>query len=311
MSVGAYVAYLTAVGLLPKPIRQLSEVNGVIQKGIAAAESVFEVIDMPAERNSGTLPAPRLQGRIEMRNLSHTFPGTSVPALRDITIDIPAGRTVALVGRSGSGKSTLANLIARFYQHESGELLIDGVDINDYELYSLRDNIAVVTQGVTLFNDTVANNIAYGTAATTDMAAIRAAAQDAYALDFIEALPEGFDTVVGENGVKLSGGQKQRIAIARALLKNAPILILDEATSALDNESERAIQAALERFMQNRTTLVIAHRLSTIVDADLILVMDGGRVVESGSHAELIARAGHYAQLYAQGFGELTTSQEG
>ncbi|MDX9873992.1 MAG: lipid A export permease/ATP-binding protein MsbA [Spongiibacteraceae bacterium] len=301
MSTGDYVAYLTAVALLPKPIRQLSDVNGAIQRGLAAAESVFEILDMPPETDTGTVEAGRLHGDIELRHLSYRYPGSDQLALDDVSVAIAGGTTVALVGRSGSGKSTLANLISRFYHHSDGEILIDGIPIGDYTLASLRRNIAVVTQTVTLFIETVANNIAYGSDAVGDMERIRAAARDAYALEFIEALPEGFDTIVGENGVKLSGGQKQRIAIARALLKNAPILILDEATSALDNESEKAIQMALEKAMVGRTTLIIAHRLSTIEAADTILVMDRGRIVEQGTHEELLARGQVYAGLHASG----------
>jgi len=305
MSVSDYVAYLTSLAMLPKPLRQLSEVNGVIQRGIAAAESVFEILDQPAEQNIGTLKTDRLQGRIDIHHLTHQFPGAAQPALSDINIAIAPGQTVALVGRSGSGKSTLANLISRFYRHESGDILIDNINIDDYDLYQLRQQFAVVTQQVTLFNNTVAGNIAYGVPADKiDMAAVIQAARAAYAYDFIEALPDKFETMVGENGVKLSGGQKQRIAIARALLKNAPILILDEATSALDNESERAIQAALDELIKTRTTIVIAHRLSTIVNADQILVMDQGRIVERGNHKTLMAANAYYAKLYEQGFSE-------
>lgn len=299
MTAGSYVAYLTAVALLPKPIRQLSEVNGVIQRGIAAAESVFEIIDLPPERNAGHHIAGRLRGEIELHDLRYHYPDTDQAALEGVSVAIQPGQTVALVGRSGSGKSTLANLIARFYHHQEGEIRIDGVELADYELQSLRRNIAFVTQTVTLFNDTIANNIAYGSDAGEDMARIRQAAADAYALDFIEALPDGFATLVGENGVKLSGGQKQRIAIARALLRDAPILILDEATSALDNESEKAIQLALEKAVVGRTTLIIAHRLSTIENADRILVMDRGRIVEQGTHQELLARGDVYAGLHS------------
>lgn len=299
MSAGSYVAYLTAVALLPKPIRQLSEVNGVIQRGIAAAESVFEIIDLPPERDSGAQEAPRLSGDIAVHNLSYRYPDTDQSALDNINLSVSAGQTVALVGRSGSGKSTLANLIARFYHHEEGEIYIDDVEIADYSLASLRRNIAVVTQTVTLFNDTIANNIGYGSDAVGDMSRIRHAAEEAYALEFIEALPDGFETLVGENGVKLSGGQKQRIAIARALLKDAPVLILDEATSALDNESEKAIQLALEKAVVGRTTIIIAHRLSTIEAADRILVLDRGRIVEQGTHQELLERGEIYAGLHA------------
>ncbi len=303
MSVEAYVKYITAIALIPKPLRQLGEINGVIQKGIAAAESVFEILDLPKETNTGTRQADRVHGKIEIRNLTFFYPDAAKPALENINLTIEPGQTVALVGRSGSGKSTLASLISQFYRHEHGSIVIDAVDIHDYDLYALREQIAVVTQSVTLFNDTVANNIAYGKSARgCDLTAIREAARQAYALDFIEALPEQFNTLVGENGVKLSGGQKQRIAIARALLKNAPILILDEATSALDNESERYIQMALERAMVGRTTLVIAHRLSTIEAADVIVVMDGGRIAELGTHAQLLQQRGVYANLHSNNF---------
>ncbi|HEY3698844.1 MAG TPA: lipid A export permease/ATP-binding protein MsbA, partial [Spongiibacteraceae bacterium] len=261
MSVENYVVYVTAIALIPKPLRQLGEINGVIQKGIAAAESVFEILDLPKEINSGNRRLENARGKIEIRDLTFFYPDATKPALDHINLTILPGQTVALVGRSGSGKSTLASLISRFYRHEQGSILIDDIEINDYDLYALREKIALVTQSVTLFNDTVANNIAYGKGGIErDENVIREAARQAYALDFIEALPEKFATLVGENGVKLSGGQKQRIAIARALLKDAPILVLDEATSALDNESERFIQLAFEQAMIGRTTLVIAHR---------------------------------------------------
>ena len=300
MSVEAYVTYITAIALIPKPLRQIGEINGVIQKGIAAAESVFEILDLPKEINTGNKYLDSARGKIEIHNLTFFYPDAAKPALDNINLKILPGQTVALVGRSGSGKSTLASLISQFYRHERGSIAIDDVDINDYDLYTLREKIALVTQSVTLFNDTVANNIAYGkSAAGRDQAAIREAARQAYALDFIEALPDKFDTLVGENGVKLSGGQKQRIAIARALLKDAPILVLDEATSALDNESERYIQMALERAMAGCTTLVIAHRLSTIEAADLIVVMDNGRIVEQGTHAQLLQLRGEYAKLHS------------
>lgn len=305
MSAPDYITYVGAIALLAKPMRQLGEINGVIQKGIAAAESVFEVLDLAPEVNTGTKSAGHIRGDVEIRNLSFAYPEAEKLALDNISLSIKPGQTVALVGRSGSGKSTLASLMTQFYRHEQGAILIDGVEIHDYDIYALREKISVVTQSVTLFNDTIANNIAYGVNAQKyDMAAIHEAAKQAYALDFIEALPEQFNTIIGENGVKLSGGQKQRIAIARALLKNAPILLLDEATSALDNESERYIQLALEHAKIGRTTIVIAHRLSTIESADLIAVMDQGEIVESGTHHELIARRGHYARLYEQGFNE-------
>lgn len=301
---GDLVSYITAAGLLPKPIRQLSEVSANIQKGIAAAESIFEQLDEEPEQDTGTIERDRVTGRIEVNSLTFRYPGSDKPVLQDISFTVEPGQMVALVGRSGSGKSTLANLIPRFYTHEQGQILIDGVAVEKYRLRNLRRHIALVTQHVTLFNDTVANNIAYGDLAGAPRDAVIAAAEAAYAREFIEQLPQGFDTLVGENGVLLSGGQRQRLAIARALLRDAPILILDEATSALDTESERHIQAALDRVMQGRTALVIAHRLSTIEKADIIMVMDQGRIVERGSHAELMALNGYYARLHSMQFEE-------
>ncbi|WP_347928723.1 lipid A export permease/ATP-binding protein MsbA [Pseudomonas helvetica] len=301
---GDLVAYITAAGLLPKPIRQLSEVSSTIQKGVAGAESIFEQLDVEPELDAGTIERERISGRLDVHNLSFTYPGTDREVLKNISFTATPGQMIALVGRSGSGKSTLASLIPRFYHHETGQILLDEVEIEDYRLRNLRKHVSQVTQHVTLFNDTVANNIAYGDLAGAPRADIEKAAQDAYAMDFISQLPNGLDTEVGENGVLLSGGQRQRLAIARALLKNAPLLILDEATSALDTESERHIQAALDKVMKGRTTLVIAHRLSTIEKADLILVMDHGEIVERGTHAQLLAQGGYYSRLHAMGLDE-------
>lgn len=299
---GDLVAYITAAGLLPKPIRQLSEVSATIQKGLAGAESIFDQLDEAPETDRGTVERERVSGRIEVRNLHFAYPGSERKVLNGIDFTVEPGQMVALVGRSGSGKSTLASLIPRFYHHEEGQILIDGVDVEDYTLRNLRRHIALVTQQITLFNDTIANNIAYGDLAGAPRAAIEHAVEAAYAREFIDRLPQGLDTLVGENGVLLSGGQRQRLAIARAILKNASVLILDEATSALDTESERHIQAALDGVMKGRTTLVIAHRLSTIEKADLILVMDGGRIVERGKHEDLLASGGVYAGLHAMQF---------
>ncbi len=307
-SAGDLVAYITLAGLLPKPIRQLSEVSSTIQKGVAGAESIFEQLDEAPEVDHGTVDKDRVSGRLEVQNLTFAYPGTDKPVLKDINFTVEPGQMVALVGRSGSGKSTLASLIPRFYHHAEGKILLDGVDVEEFTLRSLRRQIALVSQQVNLFNDTVANNIAYGDLAGAPLAEIERAGKAAYAHEFIERMPKGYQTLVGENGVLLSGGQRQRLAIARALLKDAPLLILDEATSALDTESERHIQKALETVMQGRTTLVIAHRLSTIEKADQIIVMEDGCIVEQGPHAELLAKGGAYARLHAT---QLEEEQQG
>lgn len=301
---GAAIAYLTAAGAITKPLRSLSSINEIIQKGLAAAESVFEVIDAEPETDTGTAQLQVSEGRIEFRGLCFQY-DSQATALNTINLTLEPGKTVALVGRSGSGKTTLTNLLLRFYEPLSGSIIIDGQPIESVTLDSLRQHIALVNQQTVLFNDTVAHNIAYGSAPDkVDRERVIAAARNANALAFIEALPDGFDTLVGEDGSRLSGGQRQRIAVARALYKDAPILVLDEATSALDNESEKAIQSALERLQQGRTTLVIAHRLSTIENADVIVALDHGEIVEMGSHSELIAHQGYYCALHAAQFSD-------
>ncbi len=302
---GEFVAYLTAAFFLPKPIRQLSDANAEIQRGIAAAESLFEVLDESIEKDSGDYQNTNYRGKIEINNLSFRYEATELLALKNINLVVEPGQTVALVGASGGGKSTLINLLPRFYDYTEGGILLDGVDIKKYKLRELRKKIALVTQNVTLFNATIANNIAYGMAGEVSRESIITAARDAYAMEFIEKMPNGLDTDIGENGVKLSGGQRQRLALARALLKDAPVLILDEATSALDTESERYIQKALNRVMKNRTTIVVAHRLSTIEAADIIVVMDRGEIIERGTHKDLIIKNGAYARLHGMQFREV------
>lgn len=309
MSAGDVVYFLGLAGLLARPIKKLSEVSSRLQRGLAAAEDVFSQLDQETEIDAGTVTSERVRGEVEFRNVSFTYEGSTTPVLDDVSLTITPGQRVALVGRSGGGKSTLASLIPRFYEPSKGEILLDGVPLRSYRLRSLRDQIALVNQQVVLFNDTLERNIAYGGLSGASTQEISNAARRAHADGFITALPEGLDTIVGDDGVLLSGGQRQRIAIARALLKNAPILILDEATSALDTESEKSIQAALEEVMRGRTTLVIAHRLSTIETADLILVIDGGRIVDRGTHAELMDRKGVYAKLHEVQFDDQAASE--
>ena len=298
ITISDFVSFFSAMALLFGPIKRLTNVNAQVQKGIAAATSVFALIDAPVEADNGTIRAPRAEGRLSLDSVTFRYRGEPRPALDAVSIMIEPGETMALVGPSGSGKTTIAGLIPRFHDPESGCVRLDGADVRDLTLESLRANIAFVSQDITLFDDTVAANIAYGGGGDATREAIIAAARAAHALEFIEAMPQGLDTLIGERGVKLSGGQRQRLAIARAVLKDAPILILDEATSSLDSESERHIREAVETLRAGRTTLVIAHRLSTIEGADRIVVMDRGRIADTGAHAELLARNGLYAGLY-------------
>ncbi len=301
-SAGEFVAYITAAGLLAKPIKSLTDINEKLQRGMAAAYSVFELLDMPEEKNTGDLK-PVLKGNIEFNQVNLTYSDGS-QAIYDFSLNVKAGETVALVGRSGAGKSSLVNLLVRFQEISSGKILLDGIDIQKIELTALRSQIAMVNQQVVLFNRSVRDNIAYGQLQGASEAEIIAASKAAYAHDFIMSLPQGYDTILGAQGLNLSGGQRQRIAIARAILKNAPILILDEATSALDNESEHFIQKAFDKAMQERTTIVIAHRLSTIENADRIVGMDKCRIVEQGNHQELMQKHGAYYQLHQRNFEE-------
>ena len=301
VSAGGFVAYITAAGLLSKPVRSLTDVNEKIQRGIAAAQSVFDLLDTEVEEDKGQFTTQRVQGNIDIKNLSFSYP-TGEEVLHNINLTIKAGQTVALVGRSGSGKSTLVSLLPRFYDVREGQILLDGHALSEYTLANLREQMASVSQKVVLFDNTIQHNIAYGSLSSKSFVEIEAAAKAAYAHEFIDKLPETYQTRVGQDGTQLSGGQRQRLAIARALLKDAPILILDEATSALDNESEFYIQEALETVMKNRTTLVIAHRLSTIEKADMIVVLEAGRIVETGTHTELLAKGSTYAQLHSRQF---------
>ena len=305
ISAGAFGTVISSVIMLLRPMRRLTTVHSLIQKGVAGAESIFSVLDEDTEKDTGTIVSPRVRGEVNFTQVNFGYRTGKETVLHDINFTVQPGKIIAIVGRSGAGKSTLINLLPRFYDVQSGVVTIDGVDIRDYALENLRQQFAVVSQHSVLFNDTIAHNIAYGRPeGAVSRAQIEAAARAAHAWEFIEEFPQGLDAVIGENGVLLSGGQRQRIAIARALLKNAPILILDEATASLDTHSERQIQAALENLMHRGTTFVIAHRLSTIENADWILVMDKGRIIEQGTHAELLAQKSAYSALYRLQFAD-------
>ena len=302
LSAGSFTVVFSSMLAMMRPLKSLTNVNSQFQRGMAACQTLFAILDLEPEKDNGTYQTEPAKGALEFKNVSFAYQGKEELALNNISFSVPAGKTVALVGRSGSGKSTIANLVTRFYDIEQGEILLDGVNIQDYRLSNLRENCAVVSQQVHLFNDTIANNIAYAAQDKYSREEIIAAAKAAYALEFIEKLPQGFDTVIGENGASLSGGQRQRLAIARALLRNSPVLILDEATSALDTESERAIQSALDELKKDRTVIVIAHRLSTIENADEILVIDHGEIRERGNHKALLEQNGAYKQLHSMQF---------
>jgi len=302
LSAGSFVAMIAAMMALLKPLKDFTNVNTKIQRGLAGAQSVFALLDQAVEQDAGTVHVERVKGNVAFKDVSFSYPKHNKLVLENINFEVSAGKTIALVGQSGSGKTTIVNLLQRFYGGAYGSITIDDVDINEYILSDLREQFAIVSQHVTLFNDTIKHNIAYGHFSKASDEVIIKAAKAAYAWEFIKDLPDGLDTLVGENGVLLSGGQRQRLAIARAILKDAPILILDEATSALDTESERQIQNALEHLMRDRTTLVIAHRLSTIEKADQILVLDRGHIVETGDHKTLLAQDGYYAKLYRMQF---------
>jgi subfamily B ATP-binding cassette protein MsbA len=304
LTAGQFISFFSAMMLMLQPVRRITNVNATLQRGVAGADSLFSIMDEPDEIDTGVIVKNDIRGDIEYRNVSFGYGDDDGPVLREISVSVGAGETLAIVGHSGSGKSTLVSLLPRFYEVSSGEILLDGVSIRDYKLSNLRDNISLVSQDVILFNDTIANNLAYGELRQHSREELLRAAEAAHVLDFANELPNGLDTRVGDRGALLSGGQKQRVAIGRALLKDAPVLILDEATSALDSKSERHIQAGLAELMKGRTTLVIAHRLSTVENADRIIVLDAGRIVESGTHAELLAANGHYAALHRMQFRE-------
>ena len=302
LSPGSFMSFFGAMMLMMQPLRRITNVNATLQRGIAAGDSLFRIIDEEDEVDSGTYRSEDVHGKVEFRNVSFSYGDEDSPVLHDVSFTVEAGKSIAIVGHSGGGKSTLVGLLPRFYDVQSGEILLDGTPVQDYELANLRSNISLVSQDVILFNDTIANNLAYGQLRQCTRAELLQAADAAHVMDFVKDLPDGFETVVGDRGILLSGGQRQRVAIGRALLKNAPVLILDEATSALDTKSERRIQEALRTLMQDRTTLVIAHRLSTVESADQIIVLDQGRIVESGTHRELLDADGVYASLYRMQF---------
>ncbi|GAA0520411.1 lipid A ABC transporter ATP-binding protein/permease MsbA [Tatumella terrea] len=304
LTAGTITVVFSSMIALMRPLKSLTNVNAQFQRGMAACQTLFTILDSEQETDTGTRVISRARGDIAFRNVTFCYPGREIPALHNISMDLPAGKTIALVGRSGSGKSTIASLLTRFYDIQSGEITLDGHDLKEYTLQSLRNQVALVSQNVHLFNDTIANNIAYARESQYSREDVERVARMAHAMDFIGKMEHGLDTVIGENGVLLSGGQRQRIAIARALLRDCPILILDEATSALDTESERAIQSALDELQKNRTSLVIAHRLSTIENADEIVVVEDGRIIERGSHTELLEKRGAYAQLHNMQFGQ-------
>jgi subfamily B ATP-binding cassette protein MsbA len=298
ITVGGFVSLFGAMAMLLSPLKRLTKINEPLQRGLAAAESIFALLDEPAERDQGTHTLGRVQGRVRFQDVSLQYRTNEENVLQQLNFEVQPGETIAIVGPSGSGKTSLVGLIPRFYDPTQGRILLDGIDTTSLQLADLRANIAYVGQNIVLFNDTLAANISYGAQAEVSKAAIERAAEGAYALEFIQAFPEGLDTLIGENGMRLSGGQRQRVAIARALLRNAPILILDEATSALDTQSERHVQQALEVLRQGRTAFIVAHRLSTIENADRIVVLQKGKIVELGTHRELLTRKSFYANLY-------------
>ncbi|WP_046003804.1 lipid A export permease/ATP-binding protein MsbA [Pseudoalteromonas rubra] len=304
ISSGTFVSLTTSMMMMLRPLKQLANVNSDLQRGIAAATSIFEILDKEQEKNTGKLEADSVKGEIAVSGVTFRYPGKDEAVIKSLSLQIPAGQSIALVGRSGSGKSTLSNLLPRFYDWGEGEITLDGVKLQDYTLSSLRKQFALVSQQVVLFNDTIANNIMYGLERAYTQEELEQVAKQAHVWEFVKDLPEGLNTMVGENGVMLSGGQRQRIAIARAIVKNAPILILDEATSALDTESERLIQQALDNLMRDKTSIVIAHRLSTIEQSDCIYVLDQGRIVEQGKHQALLEQKGIYAALCQMQYGE-------